>query len=864
MVQAPTLKSFSFSLSTTFQSQESIGIGVDLALSPPVAKKSQEGSPVAALQRVVSNQGSECHSDENGTGMGGSGENETDEGDESEIDEAVQNERARNLADDEMSDSDSDENESLSDTDEVCPDNKESKVSDRPLIFLVVAVAKELRLSSQGGSKKGVRTRGQIRIQGRVPDYAAFFRQCTSDLESDGHCVFVCFRLGNVTEFRGDAVVSSGNRRLEGTVRRNWWGFAGRRSADASLYEHNAGLLRRVRDPKRCVMESGRLYKKETAKDFNPSLFSSGTSKSTDRDPAHLLEFGEVRVTSNLSESFHEALETPHLLRPLDDFLRRLRLRPPLSGPNSPFPSPSPSGSSSSTEDGTPPSQFSFLLSTALPFHPSSNLANETRPLPASQGTEVERSPEECNRLLRQAYRNITKSLYSLNRLHWEARTCIGTARHRPDPIRSLNFLRRIQSQKKHNTVGLLPQRQTVSLAVSLRKWQSGLNHLLRRSRSIPKSQPQNARAHAEQTPMQNNRLSAAQTSDSPESEGWHTRSPPETAPALPSEGGERVVSLRPSDVDLLQEGVTRSFGPTPEQTATRVPEGDSRAGCMGEIEMPVGGRLVETVCLSALGCGLRGYPPQDCARAFLDALGEALERRERETVGVDVLIGKKEGGGRKKILEKEHRGACGRLLLRGQGKGCASDIFSNKYEGSWLPLFFEVRFLDVTILRAWVAEVEQRQLQEKEEEKEEEEKEEEDNSAEVVNETVVAATSMPVGTQGKSPLLFSMPAERSHSSTESHDVIEGLGPVKTQRGSILHQLSQKERVSVRMWNTPSKDDNRLVSSFFANCGADHPLFQLEDKAFINIQKLTRCDYAEKAMRDLLQICRRLKDAVSP
>jgi len=48
---------------------------------------------------------------------------------------------------------------------------------------------------------------------------------------------FLCLSLENLVDWAGDAIVTSTNRRLEGCSRRNWWGFAGKSSADADLHE---------------------------------------------------------------------------------------------------------------------------------------------------------------------------------------------------------------------------------------------------------------------------------------------------------------------------------------------------------------------------------------------------------------------------------------------------------------------------------------------------------------------------------------------------------------------------------------------------------------------------------------------------
>mmetsp|Transcript_93724 Transcript_93724/g.264577 ORF Transcript_93724/g.264577 Transcript_93724/m.264577 type:complete len:267 (-) Transcript_93724:26-826(-) len=48
---------------------------------------------------------------------------------------------------------------------------------------------------------------------------------------------FLCLAQENLEDWVGDAIATSTNRHFEGIHRRNWWGFAGRRSADAALHE---------------------------------------------------------------------------------------------------------------------------------------------------------------------------------------------------------------------------------------------------------------------------------------------------------------------------------------------------------------------------------------------------------------------------------------------------------------------------------------------------------------------------------------------------------------------------------------------------------------------------------------------------
>eukprot|EP00933_Yihiella_yeosuensis_P029269 TRINITY_DN22942_c1_g2_i1.p1 TRINITY_DN22942_c1_g2~~TRINITY_DN22942_c1_g2_i1.p1 ORF type:complete len:260 (+),score=50.22 TRINITY_DN22942_c1_g2_i1:35-781(+) len=58
------------------------------------------------------------------------------------------------------------------------------------------------------------------------------YRRC-----QQGADIFLCLAQEGLENFVGDALVTSTNCRLEGINRRNWWGFAGRRSADAALHE---------------------------------------------------------------------------------------------------------------------------------------------------------------------------------------------------------------------------------------------------------------------------------------------------------------------------------------------------------------------------------------------------------------------------------------------------------------------------------------------------------------------------------------------------------------------------------------------------------------------------------------------------
>ena len=55
---------------------------------------------------------------------------------------------------------------------------------------------------------------------------------------------YICLRPNsNLADFPGEAIMTSTNNKLEGVRRKNWWGFSGRKSADADL---NARYLNRI------------------------------------------------------------------------------------------------------------------------------------------------------------------------------------------------------------------------------------------------------------------------------------------------------------------------------------------------------------------------------------------------------------------------------------------------------------------------------------------------------------------------------------------------------------------------------------------------------------------------------------------
>lgn len=57
----------------------------------------------------------------------------------------------------------------------------------------------------------------------------------------------LCFAQGDVLNFSGDALATSTSNALEGIRRADWWGFAGRQSADAALHMKIGGLVEECR-----------------------------------------------------------------------------------------------------------------------------------------------------------------------------------------------------------------------------------------------------------------------------------------------------------------------------------------------------------------------------------------------------------------------------------------------------------------------------------------------------------------------------------------------------------------------------------------------------------------------------------------
>ena len=54
---------------------------------------------------------------------------------------------------------------------------------------------------------------------------------------TDQHQHFLSLNQAPIQEFLGDYIVTSTNRRLEGIHRKNWWGFAGKKSCDQALHQ---------------------------------------------------------------------------------------------------------------------------------------------------------------------------------------------------------------------------------------------------------------------------------------------------------------------------------------------------------------------------------------------------------------------------------------------------------------------------------------------------------------------------------------------------------------------------------------------------------------------------------------------------
>ena len=68
-------------------------------------------------------------------------------------------------------------------------------------------------------------------------DQVYYFR-CVPSGDGGQKARYLCIRPdADLTSFEGDAVITSTNPRFEGVMRKNWWGFAGKSSADASLHK---------------------------------------------------------------------------------------------------------------------------------------------------------------------------------------------------------------------------------------------------------------------------------------------------------------------------------------------------------------------------------------------------------------------------------------------------------------------------------------------------------------------------------------------------------------------------------------------------------------------------------------------------
>ena len=76
----------------------------------------------------------------------------------------------------------------------------------------------------------------------------------------------LCFAQGDVVNFCGDALAVSTSQALEGIERADWWGFAGRASADAALHMKMKGLAKECR-------------KQRTQLDFAEVLVTPGPSQ---------------------------------------------------------------------------------------------------------------------------------------------------------------------------------------------------------------------------------------------------------------------------------------------------------------------------------------------------------------------------------------------------------------------------------------------------------------------------------------------------------------------------------------------------------------------------------------------------------
>ncbi|CAK0900146.1 unnamed protein product [Prorocentrum cordatum] len=120
---------------------------------------------------------------------------------------------------------------------------------------------------------------------------------------------FLCVTQANLEDFVGDAIATSTNRRLEGAHRRNWWGFAGRRSADAALHARAGAELLRLCHERASELRFGEVLATPAGPrlDAQHVLHTAVPSHPAGRDPRPL--------PASQAADFVEAPEAAELLR---------------------------------------------------------------------------------------------------------------------------------------------------------------------------------------------------------------------------------------------------------------------------------------------------------------------------------------------------------------------------------------------------------------------------------------------------------------------------------------------------------------------------------------------------------------------
>eukprot|EP00438_Fugacium_kawagutii_P004302 Skav229410 [mRNA] locus=scaffold2297:80465:81913:+ [translate_table: standard] len=97
----------------------------------------------------------------------------------------------------------------------------------------------------------------------------------------------LCFAQGDVANFSGDVLATSTSQGLEGVQRADWWGFAGRSSADAALHLQMKGLAEECQKQRKWL-DFGEVMVTHGAHSFGHLLHTAIPSHPSSRDPASM------------------------------------------------------------------------------------------------------------------------------------------------------------------------------------------------------------------------------------------------------------------------------------------------------------------------------------------------------------------------------------------------------------------------------------------------------------------------------------------------------------------------------------------------------------------------------------------------